>query len=86
MMPNTITLLFSEAHEVFPPFKGKPMDDNLMAIREVLLPILMVIPNDQLGGIHSLTAILTELSRYAADHGGFVFQRPACLPIGQKHC
>jgi hypothetical protein len=41
MTPDAITLLFREAREAFPPFKGKPTDDNLMAIRETLLPILI---------------------------------------------
>ncbi len=44
MTPNVITLLLREVHEAFPPFEGKPMDNNLMAIRETLLPILMEIP------------------------------------------
>jgi hypothetical protein len=50
MTPDAIMLLFREAHEAFPPFEGKPMDGNLMAVRETLLPILSEIPYDQLGG------------------------------------
>ncbi len=50
MTPDAITLLFREARKAFPTYKGKPTDDNLMAIRETLLPILMEIPYDQLGG------------------------------------
>ncbi len=49
-MPNAITLLFREAREAFPPFEGKPTDNDLMEIREMLLPILMEIPYNQLGG------------------------------------
>jgi hypothetical protein len=41
----------------------------------------MVIPYDQLGGVHSLTAILTDPARYATDHGGNNFRRPARLPL-----
>ncbi len=58
MMPNAITLLFKEACDAFPPFKGKPTDNKLLSIRETLLPILMEIPYDQLGGVHSLMALL----------------------------
>jgi hypothetical protein len=50
MTPNAITLLFKEARDTFPPIKGKPMDDNLQSIFKKLLPILMEIPYDQLGG------------------------------------
>ncbi len=59
MTPNAITRLFKEAHDAFPLLEGKPSNDDLLAIWEALLPLLMVIPYDQLNGIHSLTAILT---------------------------
>jgi hypothetical protein len=81
MMPDTITLLFKEAQDAFPSFEGGPTDNNLLSIREMLLPILMKIPYDQLGGVHSLTAILMDPVRYAADHGGHVFKRPVQLPL-----
>jgi hypothetical protein len=85
MTPDAITLLFREAREAFPPFKGKPTDNVLTAIRKTLLPILMEIPYDQLGGVHSLMAILTDPLRYAADHGSATFKRPACLPLYDKN-
>ncbi len=81
MMPDAITLLFMEARDTFPPIEGKPTDDNLQSIRENLLPILMEIPYDQLGGIHSLVGIPMEATRYAADHGGATFVRPLRLPL-----
>jgi hypothetical protein len=47
----------------------------------MLLPILMEIPFDQLRGVHSLTAILMDPTRYAANHGGTTFVRPIRLPL-----
>jgi hypothetical protein len=44
MAPNTITCLVKEAHDAFPPLKGKPSDNDLLAIQETFLPLLMVIP------------------------------------------
>ncbi len=44
------------------------MDDDLLAIREALLPLLMVIPFNAFGVIHSLTALLTDEAKYAATH------------------
>jgi hypothetical protein len=80
MTPDVITLLFrDEVRKAFPPFKGKPTDNNLTAIRKTLLPIFMEIPYDQLGGVHSLTAILMDPLRYAANHDGAAFKRPAHL-------
>ena len=67
-MPKAITLLFWEAREAFPPLEGKPSDDDLTTIRETLLLILLEIPYDQYGGIHSLTVILTDPGRYATYH------------------
>jgi hypothetical protein len=60
MTPNVITCLFKQAHDTFPPLKEKPSNDDLLAIQESLLPLLMVIPYDQLNGDRSLTAILIE--------------------------
>ena len=73
------------AYDTFPPLEGKPTDDDLLAIRETLLPLLMVIPYDQLNGLHSLTAILTEAAKYKMDHGNAKFVRPACLPLYDKN-
>jgi hypothetical protein len=81
MTPDAITLLFKEARDAFLPLKGKPTDDDLLSIRETLLPILMEIPYDQLGGVHFLTAIIMDGVRYAADHGGNAFKRPIRLPL-----
>jgi hypothetical protein len=85
MQPDAVTLLFKdlfkEAFHVFPPIAGKPTDDDLLSIREVLLPILMIIPFDTVGGINSLTALLTDPAKYASAHGGMPFVRPARLPL-----
>jgi hypothetical protein len=85
MTPDAITRLFKEAYDSFPPPEGKPTDDNLLAIREALLPLLMVIPYDQLNGIHSLTAILTEAVKYEAEHGNHKFARLFRLPLYNKN-
>jgi hypothetical protein len=81
MTPDAITLLFKEARDTFPPIKVKPSDDDLLTIWETLLPILMEIPFDLLGGVHSLVGILTDPTRYSADHGGLRFVIPTRLPL-----
>jgi hypothetical protein len=43
----------------------------------------MVIPYDQLSGVHSLIAILTKAVKYKANHGA-KFVRPARLPLYDK--
>jgi hypothetical protein len=81
MTPSAITLLFKEARDAFPPLDGNPTDDDLLLIRETLLPILMEVPFYQLGGVHSLTTLVTEDVRYAAEHGGNSFKHPVRLPL-----
>jgi hypothetical protein len=81
MMPNAIMLLFKEVRDTIPPIKGKPSNNDLLLVREMLHLILMEIPFNQLGGVHSLTAILMDPTRYAADHGGATFVRPIHLPL-----
>jgi hypothetical protein len=83
MTPDAITCLFREADDSFPPLEGKPSNNDLLAIRETLLSLLMVIPYDQLNGFHSLTAILTKAVKYKADHGT-KFVCPAHLPLYNK--
>ncbi len=85
MTPEAITHLFKEAYDTFPPLEGKPTDNDLFAIRETLLPLLMIIPYNQLNGIHSLTAILAEAAKYEAEHGNTKFVRPTCLPLYDKN-
>jgi hypothetical protein len=45
----------------------------------------MVIPYDQLLGVHSLTAILAAAAKYKANHGGAKFVRPSCPPLCDKN-
>ena len=60
-MANVPLYLVPKLHtHTFPPLEGKPTDDDLLAIQRALLPLLMIIPYDQLGGVHSLVAILTD--------------------------
>jgi hypothetical protein len=81
MTPDAISLLIKEACDTFFPIEGKPSNDDLLLVRKTLLPILMEIPYDQLGGVHSLTAILMDPTRYATNHGGTTFIRPVRLPL-----
>jgi hypothetical protein len=68
-----------------PPLEGKPTNHNLLAIRETLLPLLMVIPYDQLLAVHSLIAILAEATKYEANHGGSRFVRSSHLPLYNRN-
>jgi hypothetical protein len=45
----------------------------------------MVIPYDQLNGIHSLTAILMDAAKYESKHDNAPFIRPIRLPLYDKN-
>jgi hypothetical protein len=81
MTTDAITLLFKEAYDSFPLIEGRQTGEDLLAIREAILPLLMVIPYDLLTRVHSLTAILMEAVKYAADHGNNAFVCPSRLPL-----
>jgi hypothetical protein len=85
MNAEAITRLIKEAHDTFPPLEEKPTNDNLLAIRETLLPLLMVIPYDQLLGLHSLTVFLMGAAKYEANHGASKFIRPSRLPLYDRN-
>jgi hypothetical protein len=85
MTADAITRLFKEASNTFPSLERKPTNDDLLAIRETLLPLLMVIPYDQLLGVYSLMAILAEAAKYEADHGSAKFIRLSRLPLYNKN-
>ncbi len=83
MTSNAITYLFKEVHDAVPSLKGKLSNNDLLAIKETLFPLLMFIHYGQLNRVHSLTAILTKAVKYEADHGA-TFVRPACLLLYDK--
>jgi hypothetical protein len=85
MKAEAITCLFKEAYNTFPPLEGKPTNNDLLAIKETLLPLLMVIPYDKLLGVHSLIIILAEAAKYKADHGGTKFIRHSRPPLYNKN-
>jgi hypothetical protein len=85
MIADEITHLFKEAYDTFTPLEGKPTNNNLLTIRETLLPLHMFIPYDQLKGVHSLMAIPTEAAKYKADHGASKFIKPSRLLLYNRN-
>jgi len=81
MTPKAITLLLKEATEAFTVIEGKPLDDDILTIRKTLLPLLMDIPFNLVGGIHSLTGLITETAVYKSNHGNTAFVRPTRLSL-----
>ena len=72
--PEEITALFAEAASHFPPLPDKPNDDNLLDIREILMPLLLNLEYD-MSRPHNLVGLIQDMSAYTARwHTAF-----ACL-------
>jgi hypothetical protein len=73
MTPEEITALFAEAALHFPPLPDKTNDDNLLDIREILMPLLLNLEYD-MSGLHNLVGLIQETVAYTARwHNTFAF-------------
>jgi hypothetical protein len=81
MSPEEIKALFADASAQFAPILGNPKDDDLTALREVLMPLLLSIPYDKdgLAPLHNLIGIIEPPAMYLTTwHAAFpVPVRPA---------
>ena len=74
MTLKEITALFAEATLHFPPFPEKPNDDNLLDIKEILMPLLLDLEYD-MSRPHSLISLIQDTAAYTFRwHNAF-----ACL-------
>jgi hypothetical protein len=85
MTPEEITAAFATAAATFQPIVGQPTDDDLTALREILYPLLLDIPYDNLPGAavgqyqHNLVGLIEPNATYAVTwHAAFPI--PARLP------
>ena len=74
MKPDAITALFADASAHFIPFAGNPTDNDLTAIREFLMPLLLGIPSNA-DGWHNLVGLIAQRDKYKAKYSVF-FARP----------
>ena len=89
MSPGEIKALFADASAKFAPILGNPNDDDLTALHEILMPLLLSIPygKDGAAPLHNLIGIIKLLAMYLATwHGTFpVPARPACYDAGRPN-
>jgi hypothetical protein len=78
MMPKENTMSFATATASFQPISSQPTDDNLTALWEILYPLLLEIPYDELG-THNLIGIIKATASYMATWGA-AFPIPVCPP------
>jgi hypothetical protein len=82
MTPEEITTLFATAAASFQPIICQPTDDNLTAIREILYPLLLDIPYNEVGA-HNLIGIIQPTAAYTATWGDPfpIPPRPPMYPV-----
>jgi hypothetical protein len=68
MMPEEITTLFATAATLFQPIAGQLTNDNLMALCDVLYPLLLDIPFD-MDGTHNLIGLIKPMPLYTMTWG-----------------
>ena len=68
MTPEEITSVFATAAAAFTPIMHQPTDDDLVALRDVLYPILLDIPYDE-DGQHNLIGLIEPMASYTATWG-----------------
>ena len=78
MTPEEITAVFASAAATFTPLTHQPSDDDLVALRDILYPLLLDIPYDE-DGIHNLIGIIEPTASYTATWGA-PFPIPARPP------
>ena len=78
MTPEEITALFATAAASFQPIQGQPADDDLMALRNVLYPLLLDIPYDT-NGDSNLIGLIKPTTAYTTTWGE-AFPIPARPP------
>ena len=76
MTPEEIALVFADATAKAMPIDGNPSDDDLTAMREVLIPILLSIPYDA-DGTHNLVGLIQPTATYTR-----IGAQPSPVPLG----
>ena len=62
--PADLTLALQKATEGFMAIVDRPMDNNLIDIRQLILPVLMKTKYDELTLMHNLSGVILPSERY----------------------
>ena len=62
--PAELTLALQKATEVFTAIVDQPMDNDLINIRQLLVPVLMKTKYDELTLTHNLSGVILPSERY----------------------
>ena len=60
MTLTEVIACFQAAKKIFVAITGKPTDEDIVCIREILTPILLIIPYDEVNGDNNLWGLITS--------------------------
>ena len=79
--PTEITLLIQKAKEGFTVIVDRPMDNNLIEIRQLLLPVLMKTTYDKLTPHNNLLGVILPAERYEQIYNNGDYATPPFIPL-----
>ena len=81
MTPTEVIASFQAAQDIFVAISGKPTDEDLVRIREILTPLLLSIPYDESHEDNNLWGLIASPEDYADRYNQAVFTVPTRPPI-----
>ena len=79
--PTEITLAIQKATEGFTVIVDRPTDNDLIDIRQLLVPVLMKTTYDKLTLQHNLSGVILPAERYEHVYKNGVYAIPPAIPL-----
>ena len=79
--PAELTLAIQKATEGFTVIMDRPTDNDLVEIRQLLVPILMKTTCDELTLKHNLAGFILPTERYEAIYKKGAYEIPPVIPL-----
>ena len=79
--PADLTLALQKATEGFTVIVDRPRDNNLIEIRQLLVPVLMKTTYDELTLTHNLSGVILPVGRYEQIYKNRAYVIPPFIPL-----
>ena len=79
--PAELTVAIQKATERFTVIVARPTDNNLIEIRQLLVPVLMKTTYDELTLQHNLWGVILPAERYEQIYKNGAYATPPVIPL-----
>ena len=79
--PANLTLAIQKATEVFTVIVDRPTNNDLIKIRQLLLPVLMKATYEELTLVHNLSGVILPAERYEQIYNNEAYVLPPVIPL-----